>query len=73
MAANPSPLSDRLGMDAMIRGIAEDLQALRAGQISVQDAQTRAMLAKQYFNGVRLVINARKSLETALPAPEDGR
>jgi len=37
--------------------------------------QTRALLAKQYMNGVRLVINARRSLEdnarpAALPSIE---
>ncbi len=52
-------------LDAIVKGIADDLMALRAGTISIKDAQARAMLAKQYMNGVRLVINARNSLESA--------
>jgi hypothetical protein len=48
-----------------VRGVADDLVALRKGEISIKDAQTRALLAKQYMNGVRLVMNARRSLENA--------
>lgn len=50
-------------LDSIVKGIADDLLALRAGRISVKDAQARALLAKQYMNGVRLVLNARNSLE----------
>ncbi|MGW8203017.1 hypothetical protein ACWGM0_10775 [Sphingomonas bisphenolicum] len=65
----PTDLGDRYSLDMIVRGIADDLLALRAGTISIKDAQARALLAKQYMNGVRLVINARKSLEeTARPA-----
>lgn len=52
-------------LDAIVKGLADDLIALRAGTISIKDAQARALLAKQYMNGVRLVINARNSLEMA--------
>ncbi len=52
-------------LDAIVKGIADDLMALRAGTISIKDAQARALLAKQYMNGVRLVLNARNSLEAA--------
>jgi len=68
----PEPLtdvSDRYSLDNIVRGIADDLLALREGKISVRDAQARALLAKQYMNGVRLVLNARNSLEnSAKPA-----
>ncbi|QUT07945.1 hypothetical protein KFK14_11455 [Sphingobium phenoxybenzoativorans] len=52
-------------LDAIVKGIADDLVSLRRGEISIKDAEARAMLAKQYMNGVRLVINARQSLEAA--------
>lgn len=58
-------IGDRYSLDAIVKGIADDLIALRAGTISIKDAQARALLAKQYMNGVRLVINARNSLEAA--------
>ncbi|GLV21955.1 hypothetical protein TomMM35A_18080 [Sphingobium sp. TomMM35A] len=65
----PTELGDRYSLDMIVKGIADDLVALRAGQISIKDAQARALLAKQYMNGVRLVINARRSLENdARPA-----
>jgi hypothetical protein len=56
---------DQYSLDAIVKGIADDLIALREGRISIKDAQARALLAKQYMNGVRLVMNARKSLEGA--------
>ncbi|WP_397586640.1 hypothetical protein [Sphingobium fuliginis] len=59
----PTDVGDRYSLDMIVKGIADDLVALRAGQISIKDAQARALLAKQYMNGVRLVINARRSLE----------
>lgn len=69
--------ADQYSLDAIVKGIADDLIALRAGRISIKDAQARALLAKQYMNGVRLVINARQSLEAAakparsLPTPPE--
>lgn len=73
----PTDMGDRYSLDMIVRGIADDLVALRAGRISIKDAQARSMLAKQYMNGVRLVINARKSLEdgarpAAIGAPKAG-
>ncbi|WP_145204229.1 hypothetical protein [Sphingobium sp. B2] len=66
-------MGDRYSLDMIVRGIADDLIALRAGNISIKDAQARALLAKQYMNGVRLVMNARKSLEDgARPAAIGG-
>ena len=57
-----SPVSDRLNIEVLINGLAGDLNALRAGEISVQDAIARAVLAKQMFNGVRLYLNGMKML-----------
>jgi hypothetical protein len=57
-----TPLSERFSVEAMIGGLADDLAALRGGQISVEDARVRAELAKQFLNGVRLVVNAQKFL-----------
>jgi len=69
MPATPSEATDKYSLDAIVKGIADDLIALREGKISIKDAQARALLAKQYMNGVRLVINARQSLESnARPA-----
>lgn len=58
-----SPLGERFSLDAVIEGLADDLQRLRAGEISLEDARIRAEIGKQIFNGVRLVINGRKMLE----------
>ncbi len=58
-------IGEPYSLDAIVKGIADDLLALRAGTISIKDAQARALLAKQYMNGVRLVLNARNSLEAA--------
>lgn len=58
-----APISDRFSLDDVISGLAGDLSALRAGKISVTDALARAELARQIMNGVRLVVNVRKTLE----------
>ena len=58
-----SPVSDRLGLQDIILGLADDLSAMRAGQISPQDGIARATVAKQLFNGVRLYLQAIKTLE----------
>lgn len=60
-----APVSDRLGLSEVIVGLAGDLQALREGRISVNDAVARATLAKQIFNGVRLYLNGMKQLSSA--------
>lgn len=62
-----TPLSDRLGLEGVILGLAHDLSLLRAGQISVEDARVRAEMSKQILNGVRLVVNAQKFLEQRMP------
>ncbi len=60
-----SPASEQLALDKIITGLAGDLEALRAGQISINDAMARAALAKQVFNGVRLYLNASRMLSDA--------
>lgn len=62
MADTPSAssMSARFSLEAMINGLAGDLKDLRAGKISVEDARVRAELAKQFLNGVRLVVSAQK-------------
>lgn len=52
-----APVSGRLNLEEIINGLAGDLRSLRAGEISIGDAQARAMLAKQIFNGVRIYLN----------------
>lgn len=63
-----SSLGERFSIDAVINGLANDLVELRAGKISVENALTRAALARQLFNGVRLVIQGQRMLaEKAKP------
>jgi len=57
-----APVAESLGLVGVIQGLAGDLDALRAGKISVQDAIARSMLAKQIFNGVRIYMNGSKLL-----------
>jgi hypothetical protein len=58
-----TPVSDALGIRGVIDGLATDLQDLRAGKISPVDAMARAHLAKQFFNGARLVLTAIKEID----------
>ena len=63
-----APMSEALGIGDVIRGLAGDLESLRAGKISTQDAIARSMLAKQIFNGMRIYLQGTKMLsETAKP------
>jgi hypothetical protein len=63
-----APASETLGLVDIIRGLASDLDALRAGKITVNDAIARSLLAKQIFNGVRIYLNGTKLLsEQAKP------
>lgn len=66
-----APVSEQLGLSAVIAGLVSDLDELRAGHISVNDAVARSMLAKQIFNGVRIYLNGTKLLsESARPIPD---
>lgn len=70
---NAQPVSVQLGLEAVITGLADDLTELRSGKISPNDALARAAVAKQLFNGVRLYLQAMKTLEgSARPAIEGG-
>ena len=60
-----APVSEKLGLETIIAGLVGDLDELRAGTISVNDAMARSMLAKQIFNGVRIYLNGTKLLSEA--------
>ncbi len=60
-----APLSESLGLGGVIAGLVGDLDALRAGEITVSDAIARSLLAKQIFNGVRIYMNGTKFLSDA--------
>jgi len=57
-----APVSDGLGLVQVINGLVKDLESLRAGEISTQDAIARSLLAKQIFNGVRIYLTGTKLL-----------
>lgn len=58
-----TPLTEGFGLDAVMIGLSNDLNELRAGKISVDEARARAELSKQFMNGLRLYIKARQFLE----------
>lgn len=64
-----APVSEKLKLDDIIRGLAQDLSDLRANKISNHDAIARSLLAKQIFNGVRLYLIGSKFLEANPPRP----
>ncbi|MCJ2084666.1 hypothetical protein MKK88_01470, partial [Methylobacterium sp. E-005] len=55
-------LTEILQPDKIITALAGDVEALRAGKSSVNDAIARSLLAKQLFNGVRLYLNGTTML-----------
>lgn len=57
-----APVAESLGLIKIIQGLAGDIDALRSGKITVQDAIARSLLAKQIFNGVRIYLNGTKLL-----------
>lgn len=66
-----SPLTERFSLDDIINSLAADMVAVREGRMSVDAARAQAELAKQLFNGIRLVVNAQRMLEgRAVPAIE---
>lgn len=60
-----SPVADSLGLRDVILGLASDLDGLRKGTVSPAEGLARAAVAKQMFNGVRLYLQAVKTLEGA--------
>lgn len=67
-----APVSESLGLRHVVLSLVKDLDDVRAGTISPQDALARAALAKQIFNGVRLYLQASKFLENqAKPVGDD--
>lgn len=58
-----APVSDRLDLASVIRGLSGDLEDMRAKKISPQEGIARAAVAKQLFNGVRLYLQALQTLE----------
>ena len=62
-----SPVSEMLGMKAIIDGLASDLQEMRNKEISPQEGLARAAIAKQIFNGVRLFLQATAMVEKSRP------
>lgn len=60
-----SPLNERFDLEAIIQGLASDLVAVRTGKMTVDAARANAEIAKQLFNGVRLIVNVQRTLEGA--------
>lgn len=60
-----APVAEELALKSIILGLAEDLTLMRKGEISAQEGIARATVAKQIFNGVRLYLQAVKTLESA--------
>lgn len=58
-----TPVADDLNLRDVITGLASDLKQMRAGEISPQEGLARAAVAKQLFNGVRLYLQAVKTIE----------
>ncbi len=58
-----TPVSDSLNLRQVITGLAGDIESLRAGKLSPSQALAHAALAKQVFNGVRLYLQAIRSIE----------
>ena len=55
-------IAEAFDVASVIRGLSQDLTALRNGEITPKEAQVRADLAKQIFNGLRVVVSAQKFL-----------
>lgn len=58
-----APVADSLDLAGVIRGLATDLEGMRAKTISPAEGLARAAVAKQLFNGVRLYLQAMHMLE----------
>ncbi|MDE2342734.1 MAG: hypothetical protein KGL63_04975 [Betaproteobacteria bacterium] len=58
-------LTTRFDLLSFTDSLINDLEQLRAGQISVRDAMARAEIAKQVLRSAGLVVSARKYLSDA--------
>lgn len=56
------PLTERFNLMEFTDSLIGDLEALRAGKISVRDAMARAEIAKQVLRSVGFVVTAQKFL-----------
>lgn len=56
------PLTQRFNLMQFTDSLIADLEALRAGKISVRDANARALLAKHILRSVHYVVLAQKFL-----------
>lgn len=66
-------LTTRFDLMRFTDSLISDLELLRAGKISVRDAQARALLAKHVLRSVHYVVSAQKYLAQnaqSLPSPE---
>jgi hypothetical protein len=55
-------LGETFDVPGLIRGLHGDLVELRTGKITPSEAQVRADIAKQIFNGLRLMVQAQRFL-----------
>lgn len=53
-------IGEAFDVPAIIYGLAQDLKDLRSGKITPKEAQVRADMAKQIFNGLRIVVSAQR-------------
>ncbi len=73
-----APVTQELRLNDVIQGLVGDLEDLRAGKISTNDAMARSQLAKQIFNGVRIYMQGAallsgraKTVEAIAPNSSD--
>lgn len=70
--ADVGPLTKQFNLLEFTRALITDLQALRAGKISVPDARARAELAKQVLKTIAISLSAQKFL-AASAQPVDAK
>lgn len=65
-----------IGIDQIVVGLVNDLEALRSGAITIPMARARAVLAHEILRGINLVVVGQKMIEgqaKALPSPTVGK
>jgi hypothetical protein len=55
-------IGEAFDVPSIVRGLAQDLKDLRTGKLAPKEAQIRADIAKQIFNGLRLMVSAQRYL-----------